>query len=384
MTSPQFQWRFNNSPTPSTSSNLSECSRSTTNATSPPSYTYSQQNSSNEHLPKLQSLNLNAPIAPPLPTPNSNSSNFNNRGTKRTRSSSSTSISSQGSFNSPNLNDSCVDRKCFADGLIETAVFTVEAIWKCPLPQDPKPQQTIEECQLPLKYFIRETLRRSKTSCSTLQTALFYLFKIRDKVKNRRVMASEMLCGGQVKNCDDSLLCGRRTFLSALILASKFLQERQYSNRAWAKMSGLSSCEISNNERAFLILIDYELNISECTWKRWAAFLITLVEKHAIRSTSPTPQPSPCQQSDNKEDEYEKRCNKRTCTQYNKTTSTTPITTPSTTTPKYEKINDNVTLNCHKSYSTLVSWEGVKATSSTTTTATTTTTTNSNNSSIRA
>ena len=46
------------------------------------------------------------------------------------------------------------------------------------------------------------------------------------------------------------LLCPRRTFLAALILASKFLQDRCYSNRAWAKLSGLPPREVGRCERA--------------------------------------------------------------------------------------------------------------------------------------
>jgi len=46
------------------------------------------------------------------------------------------------------------------------------------------------------------------------------------------------------------LLCPRRTFLAALILASKFLQDRCYSNRAWAKLSGLPAREVGRCERA--------------------------------------------------------------------------------------------------------------------------------------
>ncbi|KAH8118894.1 hypothetical protein DFH11DRAFT_1501759 [Phellopilus nigrolimitatus] len=38
-------------------------------------------------------------------------------------------------------------------------------------------------------------------------------------------------------------------FLMALILASKFLQDRCYSNRAWAKLSGLPPREVSRCER---------------------------------------------------------------------------------------------------------------------------------------
>ncbi|THG99370.1 hypothetical protein EW026_g2956 [Hermanssonia centrifuga] len=46
------------------------------------------------------------------------------------------------------------------------------------------------------------------------------------------------------------LLCPRRTFLACLILASKFMQDRSYSNRAWAKLAGLPPREIGRCERA--------------------------------------------------------------------------------------------------------------------------------------
>ncbi|TEB17658.1 hypothetical protein FA13DRAFT_702152 [Coprinellus micaceus] len=46
------------------------------------------------------------------------------------------------------------------------------------------------------------------------------------------------------------LLCPRRAFLAALILASKFTQDKCYSNRAWAKLSGLPPREIGRCERA--------------------------------------------------------------------------------------------------------------------------------------
>ncbi|KAL1722712.1 hypothetical protein EV715DRAFT_192474 [Schizophyllum commune] len=46
------------------------------------------------------------------------------------------------------------------------------------------------------------------------------------------------------------LLCPRRTFLAALILATKFTLDKCYSNRAWAKISGLHPREIGRCERA--------------------------------------------------------------------------------------------------------------------------------------
>ncbi|KZV73294.1 hypothetical protein PENSPDRAFT_663154 [Peniophora sp. CONT] len=46
------------------------------------------------------------------------------------------------------------------------------------------------------------------------------------------------------------LLDPRRTFIAALVLASKFAQDKCYSNRAWAKLAGLPPREIGRCERA--------------------------------------------------------------------------------------------------------------------------------------
>ncbi|KAF8332070.1 uncharacterized protein EI90DRAFT_2919227, partial [Cantharellus anzutake] len=42
----------------------------------------------------------------------------------------------------------------------------------------------------------------------------------------------------------------RRTFLASLVLASKFQQDRAYSNKAWAKLSGLPAQEVTRCENA--------------------------------------------------------------------------------------------------------------------------------------
>ncbi|KAI6046038.1 hypothetical protein EDC04DRAFT_3103617 [Pisolithus marmoratus] len=55
------------------------------------------------------------------------------------------------------------------------------------------------------------------------------------------------------------LLCPRRTFLASLILASKFMQDRCYSNRAWAKLSGLSPREVGRCERALGEALEWRL-----------------------------------------------------------------------------------------------------------------------------
>ncbi|CAJ0847458.1 17520_t:CDS:2 [Entrophospora sp. SA101] len=61
----------------------------------------------------------------------------------------------------------------------------------------------------------------------------------------------------------DSATCGRRMFLASLIVASKYLQDNNYSNNAWSKISGLSLKEINSIERRFLQLIVYNLYVSE-------------------------------------------------------------------------------------------------------------------------
>ena len=55
------------------------------------------------------------------------------------------------------------------------------------------------------------------------------------------------------------LLCPRRTFLASLILASKFTQDRCYSNKAWAKLSGLPPREIGRCERALGEALEWRL-----------------------------------------------------------------------------------------------------------------------------
>ncbi|GJE92217.1 hypothetical protein PsYK624_083700 [Phanerochaete sordida] len=55
------------------------------------------------------------------------------------------------------------------------------------------------------------------------------------------------------------LLCPRRTFLACLILASKFMQDRSYSNKAWAKLAGLPAREIGRCERALGEALEWRL-----------------------------------------------------------------------------------------------------------------------------
>ncbi|KAG6885978.1 hypothetical protein C0993_006905 [Termitomyces sp. T159_Od127] len=210
---------------------------------------------------------------------------------------------------------------------------------------------------VPIKSFVHEVLRRSRTSGCVLQTALCYLEAIRAKVpelvraektgegiqgevdrsdwitpatpeeleREREFMDSDIDTGNMVSDSslaptvrvDDishndnfsqslehlradnivtnhqkhssasklpplpplpsPLLCPRRAFLASLILASKFTQDKCYSNRAWAKLSGLPPREIGRCERALGEALD---------WRLWVG------KQPSALSPSPPSQPS--------------------------------------------------------------------------------------------
>ena len=194
---------------------------------------------------------------------------------------------------------------------------------------------------VPIKGFVHEVLRRSRTSGCVLQTALCYLEAVRPKIPeiarlekaggcqaenstDRIAMATEAELHGELNSgagssiswdsekcldddlmatvrvhdsdlddnsnptgsclsqdndagqkpqlsnakgssstCTSSLpsplLCPRRAFLASLILASKFMQDKCYSNRAWAKLSGLPPREIGRCERALGEALEWRL-----------------------------------------------------------------------------------------------------------------------------
>lgn len=202
----------------------------------------------------------------------------------------------------------------------DAAVATISSIWgrfsrECRLPEPAEaPDTSTTQNTLPLTYFVREILRRSRTSCSTLQAALLYCARCKSAIyasmgqspRNGQRDVLQWICSteatqphdssflpslsspsvpgtdaasrsvalesGRILACAQStapLLCGRRMFLAAIVVASKFLQDRTYSNRTWSKISGLSTREIEELERLFLRTIRYNLVVSETEWAQW-------------------------------------------------------------------------------------------------------------------
>ena len=223
-----------------------------------------------------------------------------------------------------------LNRALYVENLVDAAVVTISSIWGR-FSRESRGQEGAGSA-LPLDTFVREILRRSRTSCSTLQAALLYCDRCRDVVQSsvdRSLQADEhrdeagspesqsresssmpdsdtgstsstssslpslsppsayfyaaRSSQGSEKSqlngslCSASpLLCGRRMFLAAIMVASKFLQDRTYSNRAWSKISGLPSRELEQLERVFLHSIQYNLVVDLSEWSQWIRELVTL------------------------------------------------------------------------------------------------------------
>lgn len=161
------------------------------------------------------------------------------------------------------------DRKVnFVDSLVDSAALLVEAIW--PLSSVVCRNEMSQKAVLPLRTFIQETLKRSRTSYSTLQVTMYYLVLIKSHVPRHDFTMEQP----DEQPAGRALQCGRRVFLAALILASKYLQDRNYSARAWSKISGLHTQEINQNETAFLHAVNWNLHITGAVWKRWTRILL--------------------------------------------------------------------------------------------------------------
>ncbi|KAH8551157.1 cyclin-domain-containing protein, partial [Umbelopsis sp. PMI_123] len=147
---------------------------------------------------------------------------------------------------------------------VETASAVIDAIW---LPSF----ETQNVKVVSTSQFVREILKRSKSTYSTLQAALYYIFRIKDTVVD--LIAKRKAAPVEQGSAQDCIFCGRRMFLAAVMVASKFLQDKTYRNSAWAKISGLTTSEITYSEMAFLELIEFRLFISKDTFDMWHRML---------------------------------------------------------------------------------------------------------------
>ncbi|KAI9201994.1 uncharacterized protein BJ171DRAFT_584640 [Polychytrium aggregatum] len=173
--------------------------------------------------------------------------------------------------------DPLVPRKAeFVESLVDTAAAIIESIW-------PNHSFSPKAKLLPLRKFIQEILRRSRTSFTTLQLALLYIVRIRAAVASSHERSMQ-----QPDSTPKPCHCGRRMFLASLIVSAKYLQDRNYSNKAWSKISGLATTDINLSEMEFLKAIKYRLFVDHKTFTAWSSLLLCKVSEilqaqHAMR-----------------------------------------------------------------------------------------------------
>ncbi|KAG1123042.1 hypothetical protein G6F42_010910 [Rhizopus arrhizus] len=155
------------------------------------------------------------------------------------------------------------NRLAYVEALVDINAVVIESIWYPTIPKESRVSPVV-----PLRTFIQEVLKRSRTTYSTLQTALFYLFRARPAIIQHLQQQQ------QQRSCDKKsswqhsayISCGRRMFLASLVVASKFVQDKTYRNSAWAKIAGLPVTEINTAERYFLSIMDHRLYIDQSTF----------------------------------------------------------------------------------------------------------------------
>lgn len=109
---------------------------------------------------------------------------------------------------------------------------------------------TINNSLFAIKPFLTEISKRSKCSKETILLATVYTQKL---YKLNLVK----------EDIPQFALCGKRIFLSCLIIAHKFLNDNTFSMETWCLISGLKGEYITAMERWCLYKLDYQLNIKE-------------------------------------------------------------------------------------------------------------------------
>ncbi|KAI8983499.1 cyclin-domain-containing protein, partial [Pilobolus umbonatus] len=154
---------------------------------------------------------------------------------------------------------SCQDKSIMIDKLIDASADIIDSIWSNNTKRKTKVMST--------SRFIREILKRSRATYSMLQLALFYIFRIKNTIQEQIQYQQSQL------NHNQLVCCGRRMFLAALMVASKYLNDKNYRNRTWAKIASLTVAEINATELVFLKLIDYQLYVSKSLYDKWVTLL---------------------------------------------------------------------------------------------------------------
>ncbi|KAG7792621.1 hypothetical protein KL910_000861 [Ogataea haglerorum] len=128
-----------------------------------------------------------------------------------------------------------------------------------------------------LHRFVAEVLKRSRSSNPVLLVTMYYLLEVYAQRQQQLYLYPGL----------SSVTCPKRCFLTCLILASKYLQDQNYTLTTWSKITGLSVDELQTNERKILDLLRYKLHIKESEYKRLCGFMRGCEKRLAADKTGP-------------------------------------------------------------------------------------------------
>uniref|UniRef100_A0A7S1TIJ0 Cyclin n=1 Tax=Compsopogon caeruleus TaxID=31354 RepID=A0A7S1TIJ0_9RHOD len=112
-----------------------------------------------------------------------------------------------------------------------------------------------------LDWYVERLIRRAECSRSAFVLALIYLLRVQDKGKEKYFVVERNV---------------HRLFLTALVLAIKFLDEPIYDNGFYARVGGLSSLrEMNDLEKEMLRVLNFDVFVSEDEYDYFKAMLLT-------------------------------------------------------------------------------------------------------------
>jgi hypothetical protein len=126
----------------------------------------------------------------------------------------------------------------------------------------------------PVSALIEQVLKHTKTTFSISMLAMVYLVRLYtalDAIRTRERCSSGVSGNGTPclyvpqKLNEKGLsytICGRRMYITALMIAHKYHQEPAMKNVAWSNLTRLDLNEVNEMERQFLKLIQYNLHVS--------------------------------------------------------------------------------------------------------------------------
>ncbi len=111
-----------------------------------------------------------------------------------------------------------------------------------------------------IQGFVRHILHQSRISYATVATGLLYLLWGKQALKGHMSKYSKNLNLYEI-------------FVVALVLSSKYLNDRNASNSAWSRISGIPLENLNRMEMLLLSVIEYRLHVEVDLFNRWVKFL---------------------------------------------------------------------------------------------------------------